>query len=191
MRWSASGSSGARARPRKGQVGSGDRSQRIRTYNFPQGRVTDHRINLTLHKLDTVLEGTALDEFIDALIDRPPGEPTGGHGKCLTAPAARGLGATLGDGVRAVQQALAEAGVEDAGRDARLLVAAAAGVGTQEIIVRPERPLSAEQQSRLQAMLARRCAREPVSRILGEREFYGRRFVSRRRRSIPAPIPKR
>jgi peptide chain release factor 1 len=57
-----------RAQSRKGQVGSGDRSQRIRTYNFPQGRVTDHRINLTLHKLDAVLEGTALDELIDALI---------------------------------------------------------------------------------------------------------------------------
>ncbi|MGZ5822910.1 MAG: peptide chain release factor 1, partial [Hyphomicrobium sp.] len=58
----------ARASARKGQVGSGDRSQRIRTYNFPQGRVTDHRINLTLHKLDAVLDGVALDEFIDALI---------------------------------------------------------------------------------------------------------------------------
>ena len=57
----------ARASARKGQIGSGDRSQRIRTYNFPQGRVTDHRINMTLHKLDTVLEGAALDEFIDAL----------------------------------------------------------------------------------------------------------------------------
>jgi peptide chain release factor 1 len=58
----------ARAEARKGQVGSGDRSQRIRTYNFPQGRVSDHRINLTLHKLDAVLEGTALDELIDALV---------------------------------------------------------------------------------------------------------------------------
>jgi peptide chain release factor 1 len=57
-----------RAAQRKDQVGSGDRSQRIRTYNFPQGRVTDHRINLTLHKLPAVLEGSALDEFIDALI---------------------------------------------------------------------------------------------------------------------------
>jgi peptide chain release factor 1 len=56
-----------RAQARKGQVGSGDRSQRIRTYNFPQGRVTDHRINLTLHKLDTVLEGSGLDELVDAL----------------------------------------------------------------------------------------------------------------------------
>ncbi len=52
---------------RKSQVGSGDRSERIRTYNFPQGRVTDHRINLTLHKLEQVLNG-ALDELIDALI---------------------------------------------------------------------------------------------------------------------------
>lgn len=57
-----------RAEARKAQVGTGDRSQRIRTYNFPQGRVTDHRINLTLHKLDAVLEGAALDELIDALI---------------------------------------------------------------------------------------------------------------------------
>jgi peptide chain release factor 1 len=57
----------ARAADRKLQVGSGDRSQRIRTYNFPQARVTDHRINLTLHSLDKVMEGEELDQFIDAL----------------------------------------------------------------------------------------------------------------------------
>jgi peptide chain release factor 1 len=57
-----------RAASRRSQVGSGDRSGRIRTYNFPQGRVTDHRIGLTLHKLAEVLEGVALDELIDALI---------------------------------------------------------------------------------------------------------------------------
>ena len=57
-----------RAASRKGQVGSGDRSERIRTYNFPQGRVTDHRINLTLYKLDKVLAGEALDEVVDALL---------------------------------------------------------------------------------------------------------------------------
>lgn len=56
----------ARAADRKEQVGSGDRSERIRTYNFPQGRVTDHRINLTLYKLDQVLQG-GIDEFVDAL----------------------------------------------------------------------------------------------------------------------------
>ena len=57
-----------RAEARRGQVGSGDRSERIRTYNFPQGRVTDHRINLTLYKLDQVIAGDALDEVVDALI---------------------------------------------------------------------------------------------------------------------------
>ena len=56
-----------RAADRKSQVGSGDRSERIRTYHFPQGRVTDHRINLTLYKIDKILSGEALDEIIDAL----------------------------------------------------------------------------------------------------------------------------
>ena len=57
-----------RAAERRGQVGSGDRSARIRTYNFPQGRVSDHRINLTLHKLDAILSGDGLDELVEALI---------------------------------------------------------------------------------------------------------------------------
>jgi peptide chain release factor 1 len=56
-----------RSENRRSQIGTGDRSQRIRTYNFPQGRVTDHRIGLTLHQLYLVLEGEALDELIDAL----------------------------------------------------------------------------------------------------------------------------
>ncbi|MFC4256965.1 peptide chain release factor 1 [Altererythrobacter xixiisoli] len=59
---------GAEAEARKAMVGSGDRSERIRTYNFPQGRVTDHRIGLTLHKLAEVLEGPGLGELVDALI---------------------------------------------------------------------------------------------------------------------------
>jgi peptide chain release factor 1 len=60
--------SAERAAERKSQVGRGDRSERIRTYNFPQGRVTDHRINLTLYKLSQILEGEALDELVEALI---------------------------------------------------------------------------------------------------------------------------
>ncbi len=59
---------GVRSEDRRQQVGSGDRSERIRTYNFPQGRVTDHRVNLTLYKIDKVMEGEALDEIIDALV---------------------------------------------------------------------------------------------------------------------------
>ena len=58
----------ARAADRKSQVGSGDRSERIRTYNFPQGRVTDHRISLTLYKIDKVISGEALDEIIDSIL---------------------------------------------------------------------------------------------------------------------------
>lgn len=57
-----------RSQARKSQVGSGDRSQRIRTYNFPQGRVTDHRINLTVHNIDRIMEGVGLDEIVDQLI---------------------------------------------------------------------------------------------------------------------------
>ncbi len=63
-----------RAAERRGQIGSGDRSERIRTYNFPQGRVTDHRINLTLYKLPQVMEGEALDELIDALVTQHQAE---------------------------------------------------------------------------------------------------------------------
>jgi peptide chain release factor 1 len=56
-----------RAADRKAQVGTGDRSERIRTYNFPQGRVSDHRIEKTLYKIDRIMAGE-LDEFIEALI---------------------------------------------------------------------------------------------------------------------------
>jgi peptide chain release factor 1 len=63
-----------RATSRKGQIGSGDRSERIRTYNFPQGRVSDHRINLTLYKIDEVLREGKLDDFIDALISSDEAE---------------------------------------------------------------------------------------------------------------------
>ena len=66
------------AAERRSQVGSGDRSERIRTYNFPQGRVTDHRINLTLYKIDQIMNG-ALDELIDALITADQAEKLKGE----------------------------------------------------------------------------------------------------------------
>ena len=69
---------GAEAEARKAMVGSGDRSERIRTYNFPQGRVTDHRINLTLHKLPEILEGGGLGELVDALIAEDQAERMAG-----------------------------------------------------------------------------------------------------------------
>jgi peptide chain release factor 1 len=57
-----------RSAARRGQIGTGDRSERIRTYNFPQGRLTDHRIGLTLYKLDQIIEGPALEEVVQALV---------------------------------------------------------------------------------------------------------------------------
>ena len=56
-----------RSKDRKTKIGTGDRSERIRTYNFPQGRITDHRINLTLHRLEEFLEGEAFDEMVESL----------------------------------------------------------------------------------------------------------------------------
>lgn len=66
--------SAAHAAERKSQVGTGDRSERIRTYNFPQGRVSDHRIEMTLYNIDDVINGTELDKFIDELITRHEAE---------------------------------------------------------------------------------------------------------------------
>ncbi|PZP53096.1 MAG: peptide chain release factor 1 [Micavibrio aeruginosavorus] len=63
-----------RAADRKSQVGSGDRSERIRTYNFPQGRVSDHRINLTVYNIENVMTGKALDEIVDALVTHDQAE---------------------------------------------------------------------------------------------------------------------
>jgi len=68
----------AQAADRKSQVGSGDRSERIRTYNFPQGRCTDHRIGLTLYKLDAIMQGD-LDEVIDALTTYSQAEAMSGR----------------------------------------------------------------------------------------------------------------
>ena len=69
----------SRSESRKSQVGSGDRSERIRTYNFPQGRVSDHRINLTLYKIDKIMDGSALDEVIDKLIEFDQAEKLRGN----------------------------------------------------------------------------------------------------------------
>ena len=70
----------ARSADRKEKVGSGDRSERIRTYNFPQGRVTDHRINLTLYKLPQVISGEALGELTDALTTEHQAEQLAAQG---------------------------------------------------------------------------------------------------------------
>ena len=172
----------ARAAQRKGQVGSGDRSQRIRTYNFPQGRVTDHRIGLTLHKLDEVLEGTALDELIDALITEHQAERSWRRWTRMPMPDATSTAwrsSRCGAALRQATADLRRAGIEGAGNDARRLLAAVLGaVRARRSCAAPERPLTPERgRACSRRCVARRAAREPVSRILGEREFYGRSFA--------------
>jgi release factor glutamine methyltransferase len=85
-------------------------------------------------------------------------------------------GQSLGEVTRWATHLLAVAGVEEAARDARLLVGAATGLDAAALLARPEAPVAADAVRRLDALIARRSAREPVSRILGEREFYGRTF---------------
>jgi len=110
-----------RAASRKSQVGSGDRSERIRTYKLPEGRVTDHRINLTLYKIDKVMSGEALDEIIDALIAEDQATPIGG-----------GRLTELGRALDELAGRLAAAGIAEARREARLLAAEATGLSGRD-----------------------------------------------------------
>ena len=114
-----------RAGARKSMVGSGDRSERIRTYNFPQGRVTDHRINLTLHRLPEILEGQ-LDELIGALIAEDEAERLASlDEQCVKRwPPRRARLAAVSETPRL---------------DAELLMAHALGVSREELLLRPAR----------------------------------------------------
>ena len=167
-----------RAGARKSMVGSGDRSERIRTYNFPQGRVTDHRINLTLHKLDAVLEGPGLAELTEALVGRgrgqPPGEPRGG----VTA-IPRALG-------RATEQL---SKVSDTPRlDAELLMAHALGIGRDRLILDDPR---GEAPSTFADYVERRRAGEPVAYITGHRAFWTIDLEVGPGALVPGPTAKR
>ena len=119
----------SRAAERKGQVGSGDRSERIRTYNFPQGRVTDHRVNLTLYKLDKVLGRRSARRGHRCADRRRPGAKTlRVRGRFVVTT----FGAALGEG----RAALEASGIENAALDARLLLARAAGIDMAALIAR-------------------------------------------------------
>ena len=117
------------ASERRSQVGSGERSEKIRTYNFPQGRVTDHRVKLTAHNLDQVLAGD-LREFTEALAaeeKRRRLEAQAAEAALLMSPVS-GAGAVR-EALAAASDALAAAGVEDARLDAELLAGRGDGVG--------------------------------------------------------------
>jgi peptide chain release factor 1 len=155
-----------RAANRKEQVGSGDRSERIRTYNFPQGRVSDHRINLTAYNIDQVMEGSGLQEFVEALM--------------------------ADDQARKLREVVAETSrllrpLDDAALDARLLVQHVARKTYEELLMHPDAPLTDAQAVQLRALTARRAAHEPMAHLLGEKEFWGLPFRVTPDTLIPRP----
>ncbi len=190
----------ARAAERRGQVGSGDRSERIRTYNFPQGRVSDHRINLTLYKLPQIIEGEALRRDHRRAGDRAPGR-TAGRGRCgvmteldrdeftPVVPAQAGTrnhrpleyGSPLSRGrpetsIRDLRQDLARTfrrhGLDTPELDARILVGHALRLDHAALAAQADRGLTTAEASDIAALAARRLAREPVARIVGTKEFW-------------------
>ena len=165
----------ARAAERRGQVGTGDRSERIRTYNYPQARVSDHRINLTLYKLPQILEGEALGEIIDALGDASPGGIAGGRG-CQLMRRARCRGfrihAPSSQARRSLAGQLHDAGIESPELDARILIGHALGLDHAALAAAGARRLGADEEAAIAALIRRRLAREPVARIIGHKEFW-------------------
>ena len=170
----------ARAAERKSQVGSGDRSERIRTYNFPQGRVTDHRLNLTLHKIEKVLSGEALDEIIDAVLAENQAARLAAM-ETWSSPWPKRSARSSPRRSRA----LSAAGCSEARRRARRLIGSALGVSASELLSHPDREI-AEREARL----IRRAgashdssANRSVARSAGANSGARVRFVRRYSRS--------
>jgi peptide chain release factor 1 len=144
---------GAEAEARRAMVGSGDRSERIRTYNFPQGRVTDHRINLTLHRLPEVLAGPGLGELIDALIAEDEAK-AGDDGRMRKPRSARRCAGRTGTGRHQRH------------RPARRRSADGPCAGMQPHRC-PAAPHGRSRAHHVRALVARRAAHEPVAYIVG------------------------
>src|SRR5690606_23922623 len=160
---------------RRSLVGSGDRSERIRTYNYPQGRVTDHRINLTLYKLDEILEGNLDDvigplsqefqaEHLASLAARPPLDIAGGTGQGAASATIAGLLAAA---------TLRLAATSNSPRlDAEVLLGHLMERSRTWLFTWPERRVEPAVAAAFAALVARRAAGEPVAHLTGVREFW-------------------
>ncbi len=173
----------ARAAARRGQVGSGDRSERIRTYNFPQARVSDHRINLTLYKLPQILEGEALGEVIDALVQRASGRAAR-RGRHMMADL---RGASVAHARRVLAEQFREAGIDTPELDARILIGHALGLDHTALATSANQQVSDVSASAIERLAAQRLAGEPVARIVGEKEFFGLPFTVTPAVLVPRP----
>src|SRR5262249_17644068 len=149
------------AATRKLMVGSGDRSERIRTYNFPQGRLTDHRINFTLYKLDRVMEGE-LDEVVEALITHYKAEAftaTGYQAEFMTAVGAASAPEKSFSICCALlwgAQVLSDAGIEIHRLDAEVLLRHVLKMEKEQLYMNGDTPIAAGQEAEFRALLSRR-----------------------------------
>ena len=165
----------ARAAERKSQVGSGDRSERIRTYNFPQGRMTDHRINLTLYSLGQIMQGDL-----------------GRSGRCSGRPrpsqqTGRDGGMTAQDALRLAIPRLTAAGIDNAPRDARLLLAHAMGIAADRLTLHLPDALTDTAQAAFDAAISARM--QPPTRLTNHRTapILGPQLQGHARHPRPAP----
>ena len=148
---------------RRLQVGTGERSEKVRTYNFPQDRVTDHRINLTLHNIPGIIDG-GLDPLVEPLMARGAGATDGGI--C-------GMTATIGDATLQTRRALEQGGVSEAPLEAELLVAMTLGISRSRLYASLPDEFQGSCRQPLKELIRRRLLREPIAYLLGKREFYG------------------
>ena len=178
----------ARSADRRDQIGSGDRSERIRTYNFPQGRVTDHRINLTLYKLPQVIEGRSAWRNHRRPRDREPGRPAcGTDERTMTMAETLSPGLTVMQARRLLANLLREDGIESADLDARVLICGALAIDHTALAAQSNRLLSAHDAQALSVMATRRLNREPIARIIGHSEFWSLRFRLSADTLVPRP----
>ena len=169
------------ASERKAQVGSGERSEKVRTYNFPQGRVTDHRIKLTSHNLDGVLGGDLSRVHRRARRRGETPEAGGGRGRMTL------VAGSVREALAAATDALRAAGVESPRLDAELLLAEATGRERAELVA-DRGATSPPAAGRLFGeMVRRRLRREPVAYILGRKGFRQIELAVDRRVLIPRP----
>ena len=168
------------AAARKSQVGTGERSERIRTYNFPQGRVTDHRIGLTVHQLPEVLEGD-LDELAAALLAAERSRAAR-VARGMTLAAAVPAGPTVAMALRAAGDTLAGAGLATARQDAEALLARALGTTRLGLYTSGAARVPDSARTAFDALVARRARHEPIQYLLGR----GRVLRAPARSSDPA-----
>ena len=171
----------ARAEARAGMVGTGDRSQKVRTYNYPENRVTDHRIGLTLYALDRIVAGGQAERCRRSSDHGRSGpQACRDGGRRLSVSSFEQL-------MRAAASRLTSAGIDDPRYDVQLLMMEAFGGGRADLISASTSAVPPDVKIRFEMAIDRRAQREPLQHIIGWTGFYGLEFRCDRRALIPRP----